>query len=458
MTTTLLWLRRDLRRQDHPALAAAAQAGEVLPVYVLDPDELAGAGPGRLGWLAATLRATAKSFDGRLCVRLGDPAEVLPALAHQMGATAVQVTAATEPDGRTRDDRVAGALAELGVDWLATGSPYAVTPGRVRNLAGRGYRVFTPFEKAWRAHGWPDPARSPASPDWNRSPTLGQWIQPEVSAVLESWLANCPVGLPPAGEAAALQAWREFRDERLAGYAEERDRADLPSTSRLSPYLALGVLHPRTLLVDLAGRRDPGATKFVSELAWREFYADVLWRHPTSVSSDLVPTLAGMAHDEPGSGYEAWRTGRTGYPLVDAGMRQLLAEGWLPNRVRMVVASFLLKDLHLPWQLGARHFREHLIDYDEASNTHNWQWVAGTGTDAAPYHRVFNPVSQAAAADRDGRYVRRHVPELAQLPGPAVLRPWDHPAGHLHGYPVRILDHAAERAEALTRYRLAVGR
>mgnify|MGYP001161974954 FL=1 len=458
MTTTLLWLRRDLRRHDHPALTAAAEAGGVLPVHVLDPDELDGAGRGRLGWLAATLRATAESFDGRLCVRLGDPAEVLPALARQVGATAVQVTAATEPDGRTRDDRVAGALAEIGVDWLATGSPYAVTPGRVRNLAGRGYRVFSPFEKAWRGHGWPDPAGPPASPDWNRGPTLRQWIQPEASAVLESWLANCPVGLPPAGEAAALQAWREFRDERLDGYADERDRADLPSTSRLSPYLALGVLHPRTLLADLAGRQDPGATKFVSELAWREFYADVLWHHPASMSSDLVPTLAGMTHDEPGSGYDAWRTGRTGYPLVDAGMRQLLAEGWLPNRVRMVVASFLLKDLHLPWQLGARHFREHLIDYDAASNTHNWQWVAGTGTDAAPYHRVFNPVSQAAAADRDGRYVRRHVPELAHLPGTAVLRPWDHPAGHVHGYPVRILDHAAERVEALTRYRLAVGR
>ncbi|MCW5952051.1 MAG: deoxyribodipyrimidine photo-lyase [Propionibacteriaceae bacterium] len=457
MTVTLLWLRRDLRRHDHPALAAAVEAGGVLPVYVVDADELAGVGRARLAWLAATLGATAESFDGRLCVRLGDPAEVLPALAREVGATAVQVTAETEPEGRARDDRVAEGLAETGVGWLSTGSPYAVTPGRVRNLAGRGYRVFTPFEKAWRAHGWPGPAGPTVDPDSVRGPALRQWIQPEASAVLQGWLTNCPVRLPPAGEASALQAWREFRDERLDSYAEERDQADLRSTSRLSPYLALGVLHPRTLLADLAGRRDPGATKFVSELAWREFYADVLWHHPASLASDLVPTLAGMMFDEPGSSYDAWRTGRTGYPLVDAGMRQLLAEGWLPNRVRMVVASFLLKDLHLPWQLGARHFREHLIDYDAASNTHNWQWMAGTGTDAAPYHRVFNPVSQAAAADRDGVYVRRHVPELAHLPGPAALRPWDHPAGHLHGYPARILDHAAERAEALRRYRLAVG-
>ncbi|MEA4944021.1 MAG: deoxyribodipyrimidine photo-lyase [Propionicimonas sp.] len=454
MTTSLLWLRRDLRRHDHPALAAAADGGGVLAVYVLDPDHLAAAGPGRLAWLAATLHATAESFGERLCVRLGDPAEVIPALARELDATAVHATAETEPACRMRDDRVAQALAGMGIDWLVTGSPYAVTPGRVRTLAGRGYRVFTPFEKAWRARGWRDPAVTPDSLD---GPTPRQWIQPEAAALLNSWLTDCPIGLPPAGEAAARQAWREFRDERLDSYAEDRDRADLPSGSRLSAYLALGVLHPRTLLADLAGRSDPGATKFVSELAWREFYADVLWHHPDSLAGDLVETLTGMTFDEPDARYHAWQAGRTGYPLVDAGMRQLLAEGWLPNRVRMVAASFLLKDLHLPWHLGARHFREHLIDYDTASNTHNWQWVAGTGTDAAPYHRIFNPVSQAAAADPDGAYVRRHLPELAHLPGPAALRPWDHPDGHRHGYPVRILDHAAERAEALTRYRLAVG-
>ena len=452
MTTTLLWLRRDLRRRDHPALAAAGAGGSaVLPVYVIDPTEVAGAGEARSAWLAATLRATAEAFDGRLCLRYGEPAQTLLTLARETGAVRVQVSAETEPDGRERDLRVAQALAASGIAWTETGSPYAITPGRVRNLSGRGYRVFGAFERAWRAHGWPGPAAEPEGLRLLAAPS-----DPEALAALERWRTACPVALPPAGESAAHQAWEFFQADRLNCYAEDRDRADLPATSRLSPYLALGVIHPRTLLADLAGRTDPGAAKFVSEVAWREFYADVLWHRPESLLRDLVPTLAGMAFDEPDAGFDAWREGRTGYPLVDAGMRQLRTEGWLPNRVRMVVASFLLKDLHLSWRQGARHFRELLIDYDAASNTHNWQWVAGTGTDAAPYHRVFNPVSQSIAADPDGVYIRRHVPELAHLPGPEALRPWEHPEGYAHGYPARILDHAAERTESLTRYRLAV--
>lgn len=453
MTTTLLWLRRDLRRRDHPALAAGAAGGSaVLPVYVIDPTEAAGTGQAKSAWLAATLRATAAAFDGQLCLRLGDPAQSLLTLARETGAVRVQVSAETEPDGRERDLRVAETLAAGGVAWAETGSPYAITPGRVRNLSGKGYRVFGAFERAWRALGWSEPAAEPERPSLVTAPS-----DPEALMALERWQAACPVALPPAGEAAARRAWDFFRADRLERYAEDRDRADLPATSQLSPYLALGVIHPRTLLADLAGRTDPGTAKFVSELAWREFYADVLWHRPESLSRDLVPTLAGMAFDEPDASFEAWREGRTGYPLVDAGMRQLQTEGWLPNRVRMVAASFLLKDLHLPWRQGARHFRDRLIDYDAASNTHNWQWVAGTGTDAAPYHRVFNPVNQSTAADPDGAYVRRQVPELAHLPGPAALRPWEHPEGYVQGYPTRILDHAAERSESLSRYRLAVG-
>ncbi len=473
MNTALLWLRRDLRRHDHAALvAAAADGAAVVPVFVIDPVETAGIGPARLGWLAATLRATAEAYEGRLCVRVGDPVRVLPALAEQVGAESVHVTGETTPKGRERDARVAEALGRDGVGWVATGSPYAVTPGRVRNRSGQGYRVFGPFERAWRAHGWPGPAGEPNDLRLLDAPAERNGLRqaqppsgepsatptPEASALLERWLDDCPIRLPAAGEAAARRAWAEFRTERLDGYAEDRDRVDLPSTSRLSPYLALGVLHPRTLLADLAGRTDPGATRFRSELAWREFYADVLWHHPASTASDLVPAPAGIAVDEPDDRYDAWREGRTGYPLVDAGMRQLLAEGWLPNRVRMVVASFLVKDLHLSWRLGARHFRDHLVDYDTASNTHNWQWVAGTGTDAAPYHRIFNPDTQAGTADPDGSYVRGHIPELAHLAGPAALRPWNHPDGYADGYPARIVDHAAERVVALTRYRLAVGR
>ena len=219
-------------------------------------------------------------------------------------------------------------------------------------------------------------------------------------------------------------------------------------------------MHPRTLLADLAdGRRHlgEGAERFATELAWREFYADVLWHHPRSAWHDLRPALAGMDYDDEGDAVEAWRQGRTGYPVVDAAMRQLLHEGWMHNRMRMVTASFLTKDLHVWWPLGARHFLEHLIDGDIASNNHGWQWVAGTGTDASPYFRVFNPVTQGLRFDPHGDYVRRYVPELAHLEGKAAHEPWKHDDGYAHGYPERIVDHADERREALRRYEAVRG-
>ncbi|MGZ4687979.1 cryptochrome/photolyase family protein, partial [Oryzihumus sp.] len=216
--------------------------------------------------------------------------------------------------------------------------------------------------------------------------------------------------------------------------------------------------HPRTLLADvgdadaLGDHRSEGAARFTTELAWREFYADVLWHQPRSAWHDLRPALAGMTYESPARLVEAWRHGRTGYPAVDAAMRQLLAEGWMHNRMRMVTASFLTKDLHVWWPVGARHFLEHLIDGDVASNNHGWQWVAGTGTDASPYFRVFNPVTQGLRFDPQGDYVRRYVPELRHLPGKSVHEPWKHEDGYLHGYPEPIVDHAEERHEALRRY------
>lgn len=442
---SILWLRRDLRRADHPALCAAAAIGTVLPVFVLDPEFLDPAGPVRRGWLAATLRALDTAYDGRLCLRRGDPREVIPALAAEAGVREVHVSAETEPAGARRDEAVRGALEAAGVAWVATGSPYAVTPGRVVNGQGGGYRVFTPFLKAWREHGWRGPAVEPDRVQFAELPS-----DPDAWAVVDAALAECPIELPPAGEAAALERWDEFLAGRLARYDEDRDRPDLAGTSQLSPYLKFGVLHPRTLLADLAGHRGKGRERFIAELAWREFYADVLYRRPDSLDADLNPLA--LIYDEPGEAFDAWREGRTGYPVVDAGMRQLLATGWMHNRVRMITASFLTKDLHIWWPHGARHFLDHLIDGDLASNTHGWQWVAGTGTDAAPYFRVFNPVSQGERFDPDGDYVRRWVAELAQLAGPAAHRPWDAPDGYVRGYPRPIVDHAAERVEALARY------
>ena len=448
---SLLWLRRDLRRADHPALAAAAEAGRVLPVFVIDPAFFDDAGPVRRGWLAATLRALDESYDGHLCLRHGDPAAIIPALAREVGATQVHVSTETEPGGAARDRRVRAALADQDVEWVETGSPYAVTPGRVMNRTGQPYRVFTPFSRAWQEYGWRPPATEPAALELaTASSHNGAW------ELAEAATATCPIELPPAGERAALDRWAEFLDEGLLGYDGHRDRPDLHGTSRLSPYLKFGVVHPRTLLADLAGRTGKGAQRYVAELAWREFYADVLHHNPDSLTSDL--NQLGVDYDDPGEAFDAWCAGRTGYPIVDAGMRQLLAIGWMHNRVRMITASFLTKDLHAWWPPGAQHFLDHLIDGDLASNTHGWQWTAGTGTDAAPYFRVFNPITQGEKFDPDGEYVRRYVPELRHLAGAAAHRPWEAADGYAHGYPERIVDHAAERAEALDRYQRARNR
>jgi deoxyribodipyrimidine photo-lyase len=237
-----------------------------------------------------------------------------------------------------------------------------------------------------------------------------------------------------------------------------RDRPDLDATSRLSPYLHLGCLHPRQILDNLGHGGD--ADKFRAELAWREFYAAVLAERPETAWHNVRGDLgdlgwdAGPAADE---AFAAWASGRTGYPLVDAGMRQLAAEGWMHNRVRMVVASFLVKDLHLDWRRGARHFLDRLVDGDVASNNHGWQWVAGTGTDAAPFFRIFNPTLQAKRFDPDGDYVRRWVPELRAIPGPGVHEPWKRPDGPPAGYPRPMVDHGAERIVALERYAAATG-
>ena len=451
---SLVWLRRDLRRADLPALNAAHEAARgdgVVVAFVVDPSLWDGSGGPRRAWLAATLEATDAAYDGRLCLRSGDPREVIPALAAEVGAGSVHVTSETTPAGRRRDAAVARRLRDLGVDWVGTGTPYAVGPGAVRTGSGDPYRVFTPFAKAWRAHGWPQPAPEPPGLRLASVPSDREaW-----AAVREAQRAEGLPPLPPAGEEAAHARWREFLAERVTAYDVDRDRPDRPGTSGLSPYLKLGVVHPRTLLADLAPRRSGGVETFETELAWREFYADVLWHHPASAWHDLNPAVSSLRYDEPGDAVEAWREGRTGYPFVDAGMRQLLATGWMHNRVRMIAASFLTKDLHVWWPVGARHFLAHLIDGDVASNNHGWQWVAGTGTDAAPYFRVFNPVTQGVRFDPDGAYVRRWVPELAHLPGQAVHEPWAHASGYDGGYPRRIVDHAAERTEALRRYEAA---
>jgi deoxyribodipyrimidine photo-lyase len=449
--TAIHWFRRDLRLGDNPALHAAAEAGgDVLALYVLDPRIWGSAGAPRRAYLARSLAALDAQTGGRLLVRHGDPRDVVPAVAREAGAEQVHVAASYEPFGRRRDDDVEWRLEDAGAALVRTGSPYAVAPGRVRNGSGADYKVFTPFRRAWAEHGWRAPAPDAAATA--RDVTF-------VDAGRSDAVPDAPVPdgleLPAAGEHAALDRWRATLDGPLSHYADERDRPDLDSTSRLSVPLKWGEIHPRTILADLAHRRGEGADTFRSQIAWREFHADVLHHNPTARRESLtpvVPEASWASGDAEQRLLDAWAHGRTGYPVVDAGMRQLRAEGWMHNRVRMVVASFLVKDLHVRWQRGADHFMAWLVDGDVPQNQLNWQWVAGTGRDAAPYFRVFNPVTQGVKFDPHGHYVRRWVPELRDIPGKAVHEPWKLPRSAAPDYGERLVDHAHERQVALGAY------
>ncbi len=442
MSTSILWLRRDLRLTDAPALLAALDdADDVMPLFVLDDALRRPSGAPRLAFLYRCLRELSDRTGGALRIATGRPEDVVPRIAQQVGATGVHISSDHAPYGRARDARVAATLHD--VPLVATGSPYGVTPGVVRKADGTPYRVYTPYARAWRERGLHSPARVPGRLPWTDG-GLGTDAVPADPDV-------AGIALPPAGELAALERWAEFVDDGASSYDTLRNRADLDGTSGMSVYLKYGCIHPRTMLADLGAGE--GESKLASEVVWRDFYADVLWHTPTSARQELNPAMTSLEYDDDNDlRWQAWATGRTGYPFVDAGMRQLLGEAWVHNRVRMVVASFLLKDLHLHWRPGASHFMQHLRDGDLASNQHGWQWVAGTGTDASPYYRVFNPVKQGLQHDPDGDYVRRWVPELRGVPGAAVHEPWTLPGGLPAGYPERIVDHAVEREESLRRY------
>jgi deoxyribodipyrimidine photo-lyase len=428
---TVLWFRRDLRLHDLPALLdGAAPDGEVLACYVLDPRLQASSGPRRLQYLYDALRDLRDGLDGRLLVTQGRPEQRIPNLVKAVDASAVHVSGDFTPFGRRRDDTVRAALGSLhpGVPLEASGSPYLLSPGRITKHDGTPYKVFSPFYDAWRKHGWRAPAQS--------GPTLAKWVDPaDVPDGVEIPDAGAELDLP-AGETAARQQWKTFVQNGLDGYADDRNRPDLDVTSRMSAHLKFGTIHPRTMAVDLG--RGKGAQAYLRELAFRDFYASVLHEWPHSVWWNWNKSFDDMTFDEGPEAkkrFDAWKAGHTGFPIVDAGMRQLAETGWMHNRVRMIVASFLVKDLHLPWQWGARWFLEQLVDGDMANNQHGWQWTAGTGTDAAPYFRVFNPTTQGQKFDPDGSYVRRWVPEVDD-----------------DSYPEPIVDHAAERKEALRRY------
>jgi deoxyribodipyrimidine photo-lyase len=434
----IFWFRRDLRLADNPALLAAFdESDEVIPLFIMDDEIAESAGPHRRAYLAASLHSLNESLDGNLFVISGKPVEVLKDLMKRYQTDVVHSAFPFAPYGEARDQELKAA----GIELQQLGSGYAVAPGRVRKDDGTPYRVYTPFYRAWLAHGWRAPVAAPKNPTW---------VSPKkIEQQLPEWETPEGVLIQEAGEKAALQRFKNFLKKAADDYGDARNVPGIEGTSRLSPHLRWGEIHPRTILAALG--QSKGHEVYRKEIAWREFYADVLHHNPHTSRDYYDVKFKKMRYDKPGKKFEAWCEGKTGFPFVDAAMRQLVKEGWMHNRTRMVVASFLVKDLHIEWQHGANFFMKYLIDNDVASNAHGWQWTAGCGTDASPYYRVFNPIEQGRRFDPDGVYIKKFIPELAHLTGDEVHEPWESDSGYKNNYPKRIVDHAAERLESLAR-------
>ena len=475
MATTVLWFRRDLRLHDHPALARAVSDGDrIAPLFVVDDALVAGRArsANRLWFMRESVAQLARSLDERgapLFLLRGDPTEVVPAFAAWAGAKRVSVSRDYAPYGRLRDGRVEARLRSAGIGWAASPGLLITEPEEVLTTDGTAFRVFGPFQRRWL-----EVATRPILPAADRidgitahhvvaalasvGPREGGTARSTLvfdgaQALLDGLPRVTPTAdqalLPAPGEHAArdrLADWAE--SQALDRYGTDRDRLDLAGTSRLSQDLRWGLLSPIEVAASCAGPGE-GHRRFRSELAWRDFYAHRLWDEPRAVRASSRPELEHVAWDRDPVVINAWREGLTGYPIVDAAMSQLQACGWMPNRARMIVAGFLTKHLGVDWRVGARHFMEHLIDGDVASNAGGWQWAASTGTDPQPWFRVFSPTLQGRRHDPDGTYIRRWVPELSGLRGNAVHEP---PTG---AYIRPIVEHATARQRALDRYRAA---
>lgn len=435
----IIWFRRDLRIADNPALLAALKSSdEVVALFIIDKELATCANKKRLAYLAQSLKSLDQSLGGDLHIIHGEAADVLKDVVKRYQATEVHIAQEYEPRAMARDAKVIAA----GINLVTTGSPYAVAPGRVlKESDGTPYKVYTPFYKNWCKHGWRKPAETPKA-----IPTVKPGKE---DRNFPDWQVPAGQSIPAAGEDAALERFKYFKKNGLYSYEAQRNIPGIDGTSKLSSALAFGEIHPRTLLAQLGDSQDHDV--FRKEIAWREFYADVIFHNPHTDKDYYAPRFKEMRYDKPGKAFTAWCEGRTGFPFVDAAMRQLVQEGWMHNRARMVVASFLVKDLHLEWQHGAKFFEDHLVDFDVASNAHGWQWTAGTGTDASPYYRVFNPIEQGKKFDGAGTYIRKYVPEVAHLSDKEIHEPWLYLDGYLHDYPERIVDHALERIESLER-------
>lgn len=441
---SIFWFRRDRRIEDNPALLAAldfSKTSSVFPVFIFDTgyEKLK---PIRAWSLFESVNALNAKLEGKLSIYRGDTARQVLAAAKEASASRVFATRAFDTEGMLEQAAVAEQLVQNGIALELLDSYYAVSPGTVNKDDGTAVRVYTPFYKRWLIQGWEAPYPAPKSANWGKLKSSLEIPKPDSEAPFRVI----------AGEGFALRTFERFRKRALMNYADDRNRTDLSGTSHLSHALAHGEIHPRTILAILGN--SAGEEVFRKEIAWREFYADVLFRNPHTLEGYYEERFAHMRYDTGALADQrllAWQLGKTGYPIVDAAMRQLLETGWMHNRSRMIVASFLVKDLHLEWTVGAKWFEQHLSDFDPASNSHGWQWTAGCGTDASPYYRIFNPVLQGLKFDPNGDYVRKYIPELRHIAGAEVHEPWNLIDAYTNGYPQPIVDHAAERDEALRR-------
>jgi deoxyribodipyrimidine photo-lyase len=470
-TTALLWYRRDLRVADHPALTLAVRDFDrVVPVFVLDDALLAGrfgSGP-RSAFMLGCLRRLDDALCERgsgLVVRRGRPEEVLAALADEVGAQAVPWTSDVGPYARARDGRVTRALLDAGVQARPQGGSYVVDVSKPRTQAGKPFTVFSPFHRHWldleRRTVHRVPAELPALPS--------NLHKGEAPALADLGFEACePLAEPfcEPGEPAAREALRRWLDGPIDRYGDTHDLLAAGGTSGLSPYLRWGCLSAAECERRASRHGGEGSSAWIRQLCWREFYAHVLLMHPANARLEFQPRYRALSWVDDADGLAAWKAGRTGYPLVDAGMRQLARTGWMHNRARLVVGSFLTKDLHLDWRHGEAHFEALLLDGEPAQNNGNWQWVTSVGVDPAPYfRRIFNPVLQQRKFDPGGDYVRRWVPELRDVPGERLAEPWtmsdreQEAAGCVIGrdYPAPIVEHADERRRAIERYQAAPG-
>ena len=471
----LVWFRRDLRLADNPALTAAIDAcSSIIPVFIWAPEEESPWAPGAASrwWLHQSLleleRALAKR-GGKLILRRGPTAEALLAIAEETGAKSVFWNRRYEPAAIARDRKLKALLRERGLAAESLPGNLLFEPWTIRNSSGEPFRVFTAF---WRAcltepappAAKPAPRRIPPPAAWPASLEIsGLGLEPEID-----WASGLRQTWRPGEQGAAEQMKVFLGSAALEAYPVDRDRPDRPGTSRLSPHLHFGEVSPRQiwhavhrrLLRDGAEKERANAEVYLRQIAWREFAYHLLFHFPKTPREPLRPEFRSFPWHGDARILKAWTRGKTGYPLVDAGMRELWSTGWMHNRVRMVVASFLVKHLLIRWQQGAAWFWDTLVDADLANNTLGWQWSAGCGADAAPYFRIFNPVIQGQRFDPDGEYVRHWVPELARIPNAWIHMPWKAPtpllleAGVELGktYPAPVIDHDAARKRALAAF------